>query len=113
MAEPDFEPERWEAGRAERRASIRALLEAMVLRVLARERGRSAALLAEERDAALAPFAATLDAATTALESVAARARAEAIGAVAAGLHAHAVDHEMVDQAIEYGITGPLVRRDQ
>jgi hypothetical protein len=110
---PELEPERWEASREERRATIRRLVEATVLRVLARERGRPVSILEDDRAATLAPHGATIDVAVGALEQVSAHARAEAISAVAEGLHANAADHEMIDQAIEYGITGALTKRGQ
>lgn len=111
--EAETEPTRWERGRAARRESLRKLLEASILRVLARERRRPLALLHEQRTAVLLPFEDVIQGAVVALERVVASGRAETIAAVAEGLHSISPDPEMVDQAIEYGITGAVTKRDQ
>lgn len=104
-----FEPEAWEAERAGRLAAARRLAEALVLDVL-RATGVPEVMVREDRSALLARHEALLDAYAARFDALAETARSVALSHVAAALHAaEGADHEMVDQAIEYAVSGPVV----
>lgn len=87
-------------------AGIRGVLEAGYLRALLHGTGRRPeSMSAEERAAALAPLLPALDHDERAIRALVAQAKASTHSALRKALHgAPGVDHEMLDQALEYAL---------
>lgn len=118
--EPDERPEieraqeAWRASDEARRKLARDVLERATLRVLAHIGRTVPAALEEERAAHLAPYAAAITRDVEILARAVAAARDEGIGAVHQGLHAlTTTDHDLLDQAVEYAVTGPVDGRSR
>lgn len=113
---PQLELERaaWEALDAWRACVARDVVERATLRVLAQISKRPPAELEGEREALLEPYRAGIDHDVEILTRAIEAARTEGISAVHRGLHRlTTTDHDLLDQAIEYAVTGPVDGRSR
>lgn len=94
---------------------IRAVLEACALRALLRGTGRTSETMdADERASALEPLRAALDHDERLLNALVSQAASDAVSLLRRQLHAApGVDHEMLDQAIDFATSprGGWVRK--
>lgn len=112
MDRDEYEPDEWERGADERARALRTVLETFLLDVLAKAQQRPHAVLADERVAWAEHYKQEIDAALPRFGLMLERARGATISAVASRLHAaEGADHEMIDQAVEYALSGPIVTR--